>query len=82
MSTRINMSNSGKVIGFLSFSCEPDTSIFKEPRLFSSTILCYHGQTDHNGEIGRKKNYGHAFLKRVLFERPHVKLDNTTHLYV
>ena len=61
MSTWNNLSNSGKVIDFVSFNYEPNTCIFKEPRLFSPPILCYHGHTNHNREIGRK--YGHAALK-------------------
>lgn len=61
------LSNSGKIIDFVSFSYKPNTSVFKEPRFFSSAILCYHGHTDQNEEIGRMKTYGHAALKRVLF---------------
>ena len=66
MSTWNNLSNSGKVIDFVSFSYEPNVYVFKEPRLSFSTILCCHGHTDHNGEIGRKKTYGHAALKGVV----------------
>lgn len=60
MSTWNYLSNSGKVIDFVSFSCEPNTHIFKEPRLFSSTIICYQGHSDQWRNRKEEKLWTHG----------------------